>query len=208
MGLFGKVVGKPPGLPPIRASAAGKHAELSRSFSKVSAGRVIHEFEWNNAVPMPRFVRLWEQRYDYGVQWRLFTESATMAILYHPRPGDLLMCDYNTGFKVPEMVKKRPVVVVSKARQQLVTVVPLSTTPPFPIETCHYEVSQGSLPNSLQGDPCWAKCDMIGTVALWRLDRIMNGKCPTTGKRIYLSHRISQVDLEGIKQAIRAVLYL
>lgn len=131
-----------------------------------------------------------------------------MAILFHPKPGDLLICDFNTGFKAPEMVKRRPVVVVSKAKQNLAIVVPLSTTAPFPIETCHYEISQGSLPSSLRGNPCWAKCDMISSVALWRMDRVMNGKCPTTGKRIYLNHRISQADLDGIRQALRAVLYL
>ncbi|MEQ9178418.1 MAG: type II toxin-antitoxin system PemK/MazF family toxin, partial [Nitratireductor sp.] len=34
------------------------------------------------------------------------------------------MCDFNTGFRVPEMVKRRPVVVISpkiKARPRLCT---------------------------------------------------------------------------------------
>ena len=41
------------------------------------------------------------------------------------------MCDFDTGFKAPEMVKKRPVVVISPRRRrssaQFYTVVPLST---------------------------------------------------------------------------------
>ena len=36
-----------------------------------------------------------------------------MALKYPPRPGTLWMCDFDTGFKPPEMVKKRPVVVIS-----------------------------------------------------------------------------------------------
>ena len=48
-----------------------------------------------------------------------------MAIKFYPRQGTLLMCDFNTGFRVPEMVKVRPVVVVSRTRGQVATVVPL-----------------------------------------------------------------------------------
>jgi uncharacterized protein YifN (PemK superfamily) len=32
---------------------------------------------------------------------------------FHPEPGTILICDYSTGFKKPEMVKKRPVVTIS-----------------------------------------------------------------------------------------------
>ena len=40
------------------------------------------------------------------------------------------MCDFRTGFKPPEMVKMRPVVVVSGKRTGVGTVVPLSATAP------------------------------------------------------------------------------
>ncbi|WP_210210156.1 type II toxin-antitoxin system PemK/MazF family toxin [Rhodopseudomonas palustris] len=59
-----------------------------------------------------------------------------MTLKFHPEPGTILICDYSTGFKAPEMVKKRPVVTVSprlKRRDGLVTVVPLSTSRPEPV---------------------------------------------------------------------------
>lgn len=131
-----------------------------------------------------------------------------MAILFHPKPGMLLICDFNTGFKPPEMVKKRPVVIVSHARGQVATVVPLSTAEPIPIESHHYEMTPGSLPTSLRAKRCWAKCDMLSCVALWRLDRIMVGKHPRTGKRIYVSPQILTIDFEGIRRVLRSTLQL
>ena len=55
-----------------------------------------------------------------------------MPIRFPPVPGQVLLCDYDTGFRPPEMVKKRLAVVVSPRlpyRDGLCTVVPLSTTP-------------------------------------------------------------------------------
>lgn len=46
--------------------------------------------------------------------------------------GMIVLCDYS-GFRPPEMVKRRPVIVLSPRlahRQHLATVVPLSTTVP------------------------------------------------------------------------------
>lgn len=59
-----------------------------------------------------------------------------MAITFHPSPGQILLCDFSTGFKETEMVKnKRPVIVISGAiadRSDLVTIAPLSTVQPKP----------------------------------------------------------------------------
>jgi uncharacterized protein YifN (PemK superfamily) len=100
------------------------------------------------------------------------------------------------------MVKKRPVVVISKSRQQLVTVVPLSTTEPNPVEKWHHELREASLPVSLRRTKHWAKCDMVLTVALWRLDRVRAGKQPTTGKRMYVSHVVCPEDLAAIRRSV------
>ena len=57
-----------------------------------------------------------------------------MSISLHPVPGQILFCNFD-GFKEPEMVKKRPVVVLTGAiqgRSNLVTVIPLSTAEPKP----------------------------------------------------------------------------
>ena len=53
-----------------------------------------------------------------------------MAINFHPRLGQVLYCDFKTGFRPPEMVKARPVVVLSRNHHELCTVVPLSGTEP------------------------------------------------------------------------------
>jgi mRNA interferase MazF len=49
--------------------------------------------------------------------------------------GQILICDFSSGFVEPEMVKVRPVVVISpkprKSIHSLCTVVPLSTTRAF-----------------------------------------------------------------------------
>lgn len=64
-----------------------------------------------------------------------------MAITFHPSPGQILLCDFSQGFRVPEMVKsKRPVIVLTPAfkhRSDLVTIVPLSTVRPDPVQPYH-----------------------------------------------------------------------
>jgi mRNA interferase MazF len=140
---------------------------------------------------------------------RLRGRLLAMAITFHPRIGMILMCDFSAGgFKPPEMVKVRPVVVLSKTDGQVVTVVPLSATEPIPVQPHHHEMTTGTLPASLAMKRCWAKCDLVTTVGLWRLDRIFDGRCPTTGKRQYISPSVSDVELEAIRQALRYVLRL
>ena len=66
-----------------------------------------------------------------------------MALLFSPKPGMILMCDYR-GSIPPEMPKVRPVLVVSptfKNRPNLSAVVPLSTTVPDPVEDYHYQLT-------------------------------------------------------------------
>lgn len=131
-----------------------------------------------------------------------------MAITFHPRPGQVLICDFDTGFQPPEMVKKRPIVAVSRGNGQLLVIVPLSTTMPVPIETWHVELHPESLPESLRSARCWAKCDMVTCVSYHRLDRVLNGKDPNTGKRLYVTHELKHSDLEQIRTAIRKILQL
>lgn len=71
---------------------------------------------------------------------------------FHPHPGTVLICDFTTGFQKPEMIKKRPVVVLSprpRRKTQLCTVIPLSTTKPLPIESHHHCLDSASLPEKL-----------------------------------------------------------
>ena len=53
-----------------------------------------------------------------------------MAIAFHPGQGVVVICDYNQGFVAPEMVKRRPAVILCPKigiRGGLCTVVALST---------------------------------------------------------------------------------
>jgi len=123
-----------------------------------------------------------------------------MALLYQPRPGDVVMCDFH-GYVVPEMVKRRPVVVLARNRQnrQLVTVVPLSTTQPNPLEPYHRQLAQSPLP-SARGVTCWAKCDMVATVSLSRLDRCKAGR----GK--FVVPALPAADVAAIRLAVAIAL--
>ncbi|WP_366949739.1 type II toxin-antitoxin system PemK/MazF family toxin [Geobacter sp.] len=123
----------------------------------------------------------------------------------------VLICDFTTGFKAPEMVKRRPVVVVSprpRRNTQLCIVVPLSTTSPSPVEPHHHCLEAASLPGSLAARQTWAKCDMLMTVSLDRLDRVKMGRDKATGKRLYLSGSVTSDDFRAIQKAILAALGL
>jgi len=132
-----------------------------------------------------------------------------MPILYEQKPGTILLCDYGLGgFRPPEMVKRRPVVVVSKRKRQptgLLTVVPLSTSEPLPLEAYHCRIAlEVPLPGFAEQE-CWVKADMVATVAFARLDMFQTAREPS-GKRKYLTRRVSTDQLEQIRSCSRAVL--
>ncbi len=121
---------------------------------------------------------------------------------FHPRHGVLLYCDFK-GFRAPEMVKSRPVVVMSTQHQNLCLVVPLSGTAPAPVQKYHHKMSPSSLPERLRSKgEWWAKCDCISHVSFARLDRIKNGRNSQTGKREYIAPRIGNEDLSAIKTCV------
>lgn len=122
---------------------------------------------------------------------------------FHPKQGTILICDFN-GLLEPEMVKKRPVVVVSpklKHRDRLCTVVPLSTTPPHEIMPYHYELRDLHLPYPFDSDVCWAKCDMIYTVSFERLNLFKNGRGPD-GSRKYTSAALNAEQMTTLADKI------
>lgn len=118
-----------------------------------------------------------------------------MGLSFQPKVGSVLMCDF-VGFVEPEMVKRRPVVVIARnrANSKLVTVVPLSTSEPEVMKAHHYRLPVNPVPAN-QGATCWAKCDMIITVSLARLDRLKKGweRCVPM---------ISDADLNAIRQCV------
>ena len=132
-----------------------------------------------------------------------------MALLHHPKVGTIVLCDYQTGFRAPEMVKRRPAVIVSprlRHRNDLCTVVPLSLTEPERVQVYHYQLElDRPLPKPWDAKIQWVKCDMINTVAFHRLHLIGIGR-DSEGKRKYLTKIIPDEDLQNIKTAISHAL--
>lgn len=129
-----------------------------------------------------------------------------MPLAFHPHPGTILICDFSTGFQPPEMVKIRPVVVLSPRRRSsdLVTVVPLSSTKPAPLLPWHVEMPGGAYPPAR--GLMWAKCDVVVTVALRRLDRV-RAKGPQ-GQRIYPMLELPPATFAAVRTAVKAALGL
>jgi mRNA interferase MazF len=128
-----------------------------------------------------------------------------LPLTFHPSPGAIVICDFSTGFRPPEMVKVRPVVVISPRRRsaQLVTIVPLSSTPPLPAEPWHYRLPLGAYPPARGA--IWAKCDMVQTVGLARLDRV---KAKIQGQRVYQAFQLGDAELAAILAGVKAALGL
>lgn len=133
-----------------------------------------------------------------------------MTIQIHPEPGTIVVCDFK-GFIKPEMVKRRPAVVVSprlRTRGGLCTVVPLSTTPPNPVCPYHFELHvTPPLPHPYNAPSHWVKADMIYTVAFSRLYLPFDGK-DASGKRNYDVRVIDAADLLKIQECVLHALGL
>jgi mRNA interferase MazF len=127
-----------------------------------------------------------------------------MAIQFHPEPGTILICNFE-GLKSPEMVKRRPVVVLSprfKNRSGLCTVVPMSTTEPEKIQSYHHKLHTAPpLPEPFSSPSHWVKADMIYTVSFARLSLLFSKK-DDGGKRIYDQRVIDAADLLKIRAAV------
>ena len=127
-----------------------------------------------------------------------------MAIREHPLVGAILMCDFNAGFREPEMVKRRAVVVLSPkiaARPGLCTVVALSTTPPKPVQAYHCQIDiDPPLPDPMSSRGIWVKGDMIYAVGFHRLDFIRTGT--VRGTRTYRYDPLSADLVKKIRECV------
>ena len=127
---------------------------------------------------------------------------------FHPSPGEILVCDYATGFRAPEMVKRRLCVVVSpklKRRNDLVSVVPISETAPDPLELWHHKIELVSASGG--SGPRWVKCDMIATVAYLRLSR-PHHRHAVSGARLYERLMLAPDDLAQVRRKVGLALGL
>jgi len=125
-----------------------------------------------------------------------------MPLRFQPKPRSIVYCDF-AGYIEPEIVKRRPVVVlaVHKRNSRLVAVVPLSTTKPDPIEAHHYRLLQNPLPGQ-QSTEVWAKCDMVAVVSIERLDLIRTGQRLPDGRREYWSGKLGAEQFEAIRKGV------
>jgi uncharacterized protein YifN (PemK superfamily) len=128
------------------------------------------------------------------------TQIKDSGLQFHPRKGDILICDFD-GNIVPEIVKKRPVVVLRDKlpyRSALVFVVPLSSTAPEHDVPYSFQLSKNYL--SLDETPQYAKCDLVCSVSLARLDRIK------IGYRRYVSPRMDPADFLRVVAGVKSAL--
>lgn len=125
---------------------------------------------------------------------------------FAPKPGLIVICDYSTGFREPEMVKPRLAITISpvlKNRQDLVTVVPLSSTEPDKLFDWHVPVDidvphWGAIPR-------WAKCDMLATLGRRRMN-LPHTKNAVTGARKYHQLSIGEDLLFQLRRAAAVAL--
>jgi uncharacterized protein YifN (PemK superfamily) len=131
-----------------------------------------------------------------------------MPIPYQPRPREIVFCDFR-GFEAPEMIKRRPVVVLAshKTNARLVAVIPLSTSAPTQLELHHYQLLQNPLPDE-PAKVVWAKCDMVAVVSTERLDLIRLNRRRPDGKREYLRSKLGQDQFDEIRKGVAHALGL
>ena len=122
-----------------------------------------------------------------------------MAIRYSPKVGQILMCNFS-GFKEPEMVKDRPVLVVGTRPNGhgLATVVCLSTTEPDRPQPYHMQLDDNHLPRHrfFRGGSTWVKGDMVYTLSFDRLTYVSLGT--EKGKRQYFQNRLGRETMRGV----------
>ncbi|MFN3512724.1 MAG: type II toxin-antitoxin system PemK/MazF family toxin [Phenylobacterium sp.] len=133
-----------------------------------------------------------------------------MTVVIHPQPGTIVRVDLNDGFRPPEMVKRRPCIVLSPplpGRPQLCTIVPLSTTPPNPAGAHHMQIEfDPPLPHPYIEPRMWVKADVVLTVAFHRL-RLLFSRWDQ-GQRVYDVRVLDPQVFEDVKACVRAGLGL
>ncbi|TAA20327.1 type II toxin-antitoxin system PemK/MazF family toxin [Pseudoxanthomonas winnipegensis] len=127
-----------------------------------------------------------------------------MAVNFHPDPGTVVICDFS-GFREPEMIKRRPVIVLSprfRTRDKLCTVVPLSTQRPKSICEYHCQLAfDPVLPEPYNEPRMWVKADMVSAVSFERLFLPSPGK-DSVGQRIYDVRHIGEAEFKLVQKCV------
>jgi uncharacterized protein YifN (PemK superfamily) len=124
---------------------------------------------------------------------------------FQPKKRSVVWCDF-AGFKEPEIVKTRPVVVIKKhpKNPRLVYVLPISNSVPDPIEKYHHKLDSEFCKKYFNENEHWVKTDLFCTISIDRLDRIQNKKI----KYMYSIPEIDQLESESIVQKLADYLNL
>lgn len=130
-----------------------------------------------------------------------------MTIISHPPQGSIVTVNYDKGFIVPEMTKRRLAVVLSpdiKSRTKLITVVPLILTTPDKIMPFHTQIDiPFPMPPKWGQKTRWVKGDVVNAAGFHRVDLLRLGK-DNTGKRIY---QLSVLPNDVFQDVRRCVLH-
>jgi uncharacterized protein YifN (PemK superfamily) len=97
------------------------------------------------------------------------------------------------------MVKPRPVVVVSPRlpnRSDIVAVVPISLTAPLKPTLYKVRLSKNYHPDEPDDLPCWAACDMVMNLDLYRLNGFK------IGRRQWTYPQMTGDDLLAVKRGV------
>ena len=109
-------------------------------------------------------------------------------------------------------MEKTPLAVVVsprlRKRNQLCTVVPISTTAPHEVQAYHCEVTfERALPKPWKAQRCWIKAGMLCAVRYERLTPIGISR-DHEGKRKYIYPRVKDKELQPIMACVRHSLGL
>jgi len=133
-----------------------------------------------------------------------------MTVTIDPLPGTIVRVDLSQGFKPPEMVKRRPAIVLSPPindRTRLCTIVPLSTKTPRAVHDHHMKLTfDPLLPYPYESPTMWVKGDIVLTVAFHRLRLLFSGW--DGGQRVYDVRVLEQATLTKVQNCVRAGLGL
>ena len=125
-------------------------------------------------------------------------------------PGTIVRVDLNEGFRPPEMVKRRPALVLSPpipGRGFMCSIVPLSTTAPNPVLPHHMRLTfDPPLPFPYTTPTMWLKGDIVLTVAFHSLRLLFSGW--NQGQRVYDVRVVEPEILEEVKACVRSGLGL
>ena len=129
------------------------------------------------------------------------------SISFVPAAGLVLLCNFSTGFQAPEMIKIRPVVVISERDRNRDTciVVPVSSVLPRDARAVFVALDSNKYAFFQKPDN-WAKCETINAVRVQRLFRLRD---PATGRGIDSRQTmIDPADLKLVREGVSRVIGL